>query len=119
MGERTSHPPGTFSWAELATGDAAAAKALYTELFGWRYEDNPIGAGQVYSMAVRDDGHVAALFSSAEPPHWNCYVTVASADAAAARAREPGGRVLDEPFDVMGARRMGGHAEPAGAPPRL
>jgi predicted enzyme related to lactoylglutathione lyase len=115
MGERTSHPPGTFSWAELATSDAAAAKAFYGELFGWRYEDNPIGEGQVYSMALRDDGHVAALFSSDQPPHWNCYVTVESADDVAARAPEHGGRVLAEPFDVMDAGRMSVISDPAGA----
>lgn len=53
MGERTSYPPGTFSWAELATSDAGAAKSFYSTLFGWDYEDNPIGDGQVYSMASR------------------------------------------------------------------
>ena len=35
MGERTSYAPGTFSWTELVTSDADAAKAFYTELFGW------------------------------------------------------------------------------------
>jgi len=80
MAERTSYPPGTFSWAELATSDADAAKAFYGELFGWSYDDNPIGDGQVYTMAQRDGGTAAALFQTDQPPHWNCYVTVASAD---------------------------------------
>ena len=86
MGERTSYAPGTFSWAELATSDADAAKAFYTSVFGWEYRDNPIPDGQVYSMALRDGKDVAALFGSDQPPHWNCYVTVESADATAARA---------------------------------
>ena len=115
MGERTSHPAGTFSWAELATSDANAAKAYYSSLFGWEYDDNPIGDGQVYSMARRDGKHVAALFSSDQPPHWNCYVTVASADEAAARAGELGGTVTAEAFDVMDAGRMAVIADPAGA----
>ena len=42
MGERTSYAPGTFSWAELVTSDADAAKAFYTELFGWTYRDSPV-----------------------------------------------------------------------------
>jgi predicted enzyme related to lactoylglutathione lyase len=116
MGERTSYAPGTFSWAELATSDAEAAKAFYTSVLGWDYEDNPIGEGQVYSMALRDGRHVAALFGVGDqPPHWNCYVTVESVEDAAQRAGELGGRVLAEPFDVMDVGRMAVIADPAGA----
>ena len=115
MGERTSYEPGTFSWAELATSDAAAAKSFYTALFGWEYEDNPIDDGQVYSMASRDGRHVAALFSSEQPPHWNCYVTVESVDEATARAKENGASVIAEPFDVMDVGRMAVIGDPAGA----
>jgi predicted enzyme related to lactoylglutathione lyase len=115
MAERTSHPPGTISWAELATSDAAAAKSFYTSVFGWSYEDNPIGEGQVYSMATLDGKHAAALFASEQPPHWNCYVTVASADDTTARAGELGASVISEPFDVMDAGRMAVIADPVGA----
>ena len=115
MGERTSHPPGTFSWAELATSDADGAKAYYSSLFGWEHDDRPVGDGQVYSMARRDGKTAAALFSSDHPPHWNCYVTVASVDDAAARAGELGGTVMAEPFDVLDAGRMAVIADPTGA----
>jgi uncharacterized protein len=114
MAERTSYPPGTFSWAELATSDAGAAKAFYTEIFGWEYDDAPIPDGSVYSMAQRDGKTVAALFASDQQPHWNCYVTVASADEAAAKAREVGANVIAEPFDVMDVGRMAVLADPAG-----
>ena len=107
MGERTSYPPGTHSWAELATSDADAAKGFYTQLFGWEYDDNPAGdEGQIYSMARRDGHHVAALFKADQPPHWNCYVTVASADETAEAAKAHGGGVMAEPFDVMDVGRM-------------
>jgi predicted enzyme related to lactoylglutathione lyase len=116
MGERTSYAPGTFSWAELATGDVDAAKAFYTSLLGWEYEDNPVGDGQLYSMALRDGKHVAALFTATDqPPHWNCYVTVASADEAAAKAREIGATVVADPFDVLEVGRMAVISDPAGA----
>jgi uncharacterized protein len=115
MGERTSHPPGTFSWAELATRDAEAAKAFYTQLFGWEYDDNPAGDDQIYSMAKRDGHYVAALFSADQPPHWNCYVTVASADETARQAAANGGSVMAEPFDVMDVGRMAVITDPAGA----
>jgi predicted enzyme related to lactoylglutathione lyase len=116
MGERTSYPPGTFSWAELATSDADAAKAFYTALFAWEYDDMPAGEGMVYSMAKRDGHVVAALFSSSEPPpHWNCYATVASVDDAAAPAAELGANGVAEPFDVKDAGRMATIVDPTGA----
>lgn len=116
MGERTSYPPGTFSWAELATSDADAAKGFYAQVFGWEYEDNPAGEDQIYSMALRDGHHVAALFTDPrQPPHWNCYVTVTSADETTQKASENGATVLAEPFDVMEVGRMAVITDPAGA----
>ena len=49
------------------------------------------------------------------PPNWFNYVTVADADAAAARARELGGAVHAGPFDVMENGRMAVIADPTGA----
>src|SRR4051812_10410720 len=116
MGERTSYAPGTFSWAELATSDAEAAKDFYTRLFGWSYDDRPVGEGQVYSMAQRAGANVAALFTATEqPPHWNCYVTVSSADETAGRVASLGGTVIAEPFDVFASGRMAVFSDPAGA----
>jgi uncharacterized protein len=116
MGERTSYPAGTFSWAELVTSDADAAKTFYTSVFGWEYRDNPIPDGSVYSTALLGGKDVAALFQSGEqPPHWNCYVTVESADDAAKRAGELGATVAAEPFDVMDVGRMAVIIDPVGA----
>src|SRR3954454_13200804 len=116
MGTRDSYEPGTFSWVELATSDADAAKRFYGELFGWEYDDNPMGEGAVYSMATVDGQVAAALFASEQPPHWNCYVTVASADDAAEKVKEAGGTVAAEPFDVMDVGRMTVIQDPTGAP---
>jgi predicted enzyme related to lactoylglutathione lyase len=115
MGERTSHPPGAFSWAELVTSDADAAKGFYTQAFDWTYEDNPVGDGQVYSMALRDGKYVAALFTADQPPHWNCYVTVASTDETSEQAAAVGATIAAEPFDVMDAGRMAVVVDPTGA----
>jgi predicted enzyme related to lactoylglutathione lyase len=119
MGERTSYPPGTFCWVDLATDDQQAAKAFYGELLGWQYEDTPIGEGQVYSMA-RLDGHDVAAVGPLQgpegvPPHWNCYVSVEDADATAARAAGLGATVLAEPFDVFESGRMAVVQDPQGA----
>ena len=97
MAERTSYPPGTFSWAELETSDADAAKAFYTDVCGWDYRDNPIPGGGVYTTALLAGQPVAALYASDLPPHWNSYVTVASADATVARVSALGGTVAAAP----------------------
>ncbi|MGI8802888.1 MAG: VOC family protein [Solirubrobacteraceae bacterium] len=122
MAERDSHPPGTFSWADLSTTDPEAAKAFYGGLFGWVAEDMPVGDGAVYSM-MRKDGRDAAAIApqpsqqreAGVPPMRNSYVTVESADATAERATELGGAVHAPPFDVMEAGRMAVLQDPQGA----
>jgi uncharacterized protein len=117
MGDRTQHPPGAFSWADLATGDPDAAKAFYTGLFGWETEDNPIPGDGVYTMLRKRGRAVAALYTpqQEQPNVWLSYVTVESADQAAAAVKEHGGSVEAEPFDVMEVGRMAVIQDPTGA----
>jgi len=122
MGERTKYTPGTFSWADLGTTDQDAAKAFYGELLGWEAQDMPIGDGAFYSMMRRDGKDVAAIAPQQQqqrdagvPPVWNSYVTVDSADDAAARAQELGATVHAPPFDVMDVGRMAVVQDPQGA----
>jgi uncharacterized protein len=122
MGERTSHVPGTISWADLATSDQEGAKAFYSGLFGWEYDEQPVGGGVTYSMAQLGGRSAAAISPQRDeesaqgiPPHWNLYVTVEDVEAAARAVGEYGGQVFAEPFDVMDAGRMTVIADPAGA----
>jgi uncharacterized protein len=117
MARRTSYAPGTFSWTDLATADADAAKGFYGGLLGWDFEDLPAD-GSIYSMALKDGARVAALYTlqqQGQPPAWATYVTVDSADAAAAKAQELGATLIAEPFDVMDAGRMAVVQDPTGA----
>ena len=122
MGERTSHPPSTISWTDLATSDPKSAKEFYAGMCGWEYEDLPAGDGAVYSMAKVRGRTVAAISEQQDdekqqgiPPHWNVYVTVEDVEASAVKAGEAGGSVLAGPFDVFDAGRMAVVADPAGA----
>ena len=120
MSERTEYTPGTFNWVDLATSDTEAAKGFYSEVFGWSFEDVPAGDAGVYSLASLREREVAGLFEKgpeqeAVPPHWNCYVAVASVDDTAAKATSLGGTLMVEPFDVMEAGRMAVVQDPGGA----
>jgi predicted enzyme related to lactoylglutathione lyase len=115
MGKRERYEPGAFCWVDLSTSDADGAKAFYGELFGWEFEDSEIPGG-VYAMChVRGDAVAAIVQQDEQPGHWNNYVAVISADGTAAKAKQLGATVFEEPFDVMEAGRMAVFADPSGA----
>jgi predicted enzyme related to lactoylglutathione lyase len=116
MGERERYEPGTFSWTDLSTPDADAAKAFYGGLFGWDFEESPVPGDGVYVMARLGGRAAAAMYETTERhPAWASYVTVDDADATTARAGELGANVLAEPFDVMDVGRMATIQDPTGA----
>jgi predicted enzyme related to lactoylglutathione lyase len=123
VGKRESYVPGTFSWIELSTTDPDDAKRFYGELLGWGAQDNEIpGGGGIYTMAQVEGDDVAGITAQPEqqrsagvPPNWFSYVSVDSADDAAARAKDLGGAVHAGPFDVGEAGRMAVIADPTGA----
>jgi uncharacterized protein len=114
--------PGEFCWIELATSNQNAAKSFYTALFGWTVRDVPIGPNDIYSLLELQGRVAAAAFAisgsesaAGVPPHWHLYVAVASADEAAKKAAELGGKVVEAPFDVMDRGRAALIQDPTGA----
>jgi hypothetical protein len=104
------------------TASSVGAKAFYKKLMGWETRDDEIPGG-VYTMLLLDDGAVGGMFQIDEamkqqgvPSHWVTYVAVADADATVARAKELGGTVLRDAFDVMEFGRMASLQDPGGAP---
>ena len=121
MGKRTSYVPGTFCWVDLATTDPAAAKTFYTGLFNWTADDRPVG-GMTYTMLKLGDDEVAGLYEldaqmrdQGIPPNWFNLVSVEDAAASAEKARELGGTVLTDAFDVMDFGRLAVIQDPVGA----
>ena len=116
MGTRTSYEPGTFCWVDLVTSEAEAAKRFYTDLFGWEYEDNEMGDGAVYSMALVGGKRVAGLMGGqSEPPHWNSYIAVESAEETVGKAKEAGANVVQDVIDLGGPGKMAFLQDPSGA----
>ena len=120
--EISEYTPGTFCWVELVTSNGDGAKKFYTELFGLAFDDQPIGEEAVYTMLSKNGKNVAALYQMNEEqksrgvyPHWNSYVSVASADETTETVKSLGGTVLMEPMDVFEAGHMAMFQDPTGA----
>ena len=120
MLERDGYLPGVPCWVDTSQPDPEAAVVFYRGLFGWEFEDAmPAGSPTHYFLARLRGGDVAAVGSQPQDgPRtavWNTYVWVESADAAVAKVRDAGGRVVTDPFDVMDAGRMAVVTDPDGA----
>ena len=124
MPAMTEYPSGSPSWADLLAHDGQKAKDFYTALFGWTYDDHPVGPEMVYTMYSHRGQAVCA---SAEPgpgqenlpPHWSVYVTVDDLEGALERAKAAGGTVVFAPCDVLDVGRMAIIQDPQGAYLRL
>ena len=111
MLERDGYPAGVPCWVDTAQPDPQAATDFYAGLFGWEFEDvMPAESPGRYFMARLRGRDVAAVGSQPGeiPPQavWNTYIWVDSAEETAAKAKDAGGSVLMEPFDVLDAGRM-------------
>jgi hypothetical protein len=118
--ERDGYIPGVPCWIDTSQPNPEAAVDFYSGLFGWEFEDvMPPDAPGKYFMARIRGGDVAAVGSIPEgaPPMatWNTYVWVESADEAASKVADAGGKALMDPFDVMDSGRMAVFADPEGA----
>src|SRR5437660_11195511 len=115
------HVPGDFLLFYLATTDQTAAKKFYSELFGWDIHEFTMAPNDFFTFKM-DGCDVAAAYtlpaeqrSQGVPAHWNLYVAVENADAAAGRGAKLGGKVPAAAFDVFDAGRVAVLQDPTGA----
>ncbi|MDQ3627998.1 MAG: VOC family protein [Actinomycetota bacterium] len=104
IGARMVNEPGAFCWDELMTSEYAAARAFYTEVFGFRYADHGAST-HAYSMLRIDAATVGGIGAIGpgpwpESPHWLVYFSVDDADGVASRAAGLGGHVRVAPTDT-------------------
>ena len=123
--------PGTWNFSELRTREVENAKRFYGAVFGWEVDEVDMGA--MSGMMVRLPGYADFLeqfdpgirerhaafgappgfsecvawflpLAEADAPHWSITFAVADTDAVAGIARELGGSVIVEPYDVAPVR---------------
>jgi len=93
-------PPLTVCWNELLTNDVAAAKAFYTEVFGWRAKENDMGEFK-YTVFFSGEMQVAGLFPA--PPDmgghtaWLSHVYVSNLATTLVKAKELGATIVMPP----------------------
>ena len=120
MPDRDGYIPGVPCWIDTSQPDPKAAVSFYGGLFGWELEDvmPPESEAEYFigRLGGRDAGAVGSIPEGAPPmAMWNTYISVDSADEAASKVADAGGKTLMEPFDVMDAGRMAVFADPEGA----
>ncbi len=120
----TSRSLHTFCWSELATTDAAAARAFYLPLLGWEPEDQDLGPEMgVYTKlkVAGAEGEFGAMYQmngpmfEGVPSHWLAYILVEDVAATAEKAKSLGGEIVVPPMDVQDHGRMAVLKEPSGA----
>ncbi|MCX2970797.1 MULTISPECIES: VOC family protein [Streptomyces] len=120
--------PGSLSWTELYTSDAAGAKRFYGELFGWTTTAMQMpGDGGTYELVTpagqpeeRMQGGIMelpaeALTATGGRAYWHPVFAVSDCDAAVARVTEHGGTLQMGPEDAEGVGRVAVCVDPAGA----
>ena len=140
-GAGSVNAPGAWNFSELNTDDVAGATRFYAAVFGWEVDEVDMGA--MSGTMVRLPGYADFLeqvnpgtkqrhidfgappgftecvawflpLADGAAPHWSVTFSIADADAVAARARELGGSVEVEPFDLPMVRSTA-IRDPAGA----
>lgn len=112
---------GHFHWNELMTRDTGKARKFYGDTLGWTYDPMPMGDGEPYYVCKAGGDMVGGIFAmtdgefSGVPEHWMGYIAVDDIDARVRKARDAGGEILREPWDIPGVGRIAIVKDPSGA----
>ena len=111
--------PGHIGWHELHAADGERAFAFYSGLFGWtQAEAMDMGAMGVYRIFATGGAPVGGMMTkAAEMPmaSWLYYFNVDAIDAAMARVKDAGGKVINGPMEVPGGSWIAQCIDPQGA----
>lgn len=90
-----------FVHLELNTPDLDKAKAFYAGMFGWEFQDMPMGPGSVYSTFKPSSGPGGGAFTMPGASNgWLPYIGVDDIHAATEKARSLGAEVFIDSHDI-------------------
>lgn len=111
---------GTFHWNELMTNDVESAKAFYAATLGWTF--NQFGGPDfTYWVCMAGETPVGGIMPlegvapEGANPHWFSYVAVDDVDARVEAAKNAGGTLVRETFEVPMVGRIAIILDPTGA----
>ncbi len=118
IGAEIYNEPGGLTWEDARLTDPDAARAFYTAVFGYTYQDLSGAPGDYTTFHLGGDplGGMGGMMGApaGTPSHWVAYFAVADTDAAVAAATGSGGGLLGEPMDTPFGR-MAFLTDPDGA----
>ena len=108
----TAH--GAVHWNELNTRNVKKAKDFYKKTLGWSYDDMPMGNDMygTYTVIKSGDKMVGGMFEmkgsmfDGVPENWFTYFAVDDVDKMMKKAKDAGGTVMREPWDVPNVGRI-------------
>ncbi|MBX3597094.1 MAG: VOC family protein [Rhizobiaceae bacterium] len=110
--------PGHVGWNELMADDWQAAFAYYSGLYGWtKGEPMDMGEMGIYQIIAHNGVDMGAMMNRPAnvPVCWGFYFIVDGIDAAVARVKSGGGKILMEPMVVPGNQWVANCTDPQGA----
>jgi len=105
-----------FAHIELMTHDLEAAKAFYTELFDWEWEESPMEQGTYWMIKTGKDpmGGMMKAPQPEIPPYWMVYTKVEDVAGILEKVKELGGEVFVEATPIPGMGAFGTFKDPTG-----
>jgi len=108
-------------WSELMAAEWESAFGFYADLFGWeKGEAVDIGPMGVYQVFTQNGQQIGGMMTKPEAlplpaPCWLYYFIVDGIDAAIARVKAGGSRILNGPMEVPGGGWIVQCVDPQGA----
>jgi len=92
--------PGALAWNEAAVDDPEAARAFYSAVFGFSFDEMPESGG--YTTFKTDANPLGGLgaHQAGSPKGWTTCFSVSSTDDAVAKVEAAGGKVTMAPMDT-------------------
>lgn len=120
IGAELATEPGTLTWNENVTPEPERAAEFYKDVFGYDVEASDMGGAEPYRVLQVDGKGVAGMLPLTPemgpmPPNWTTIFGVEDTDAAVGKAKDLGGQVLVEPFDIPTVGRYAVVQDPVGA----